>query len=90
MPALLELRPQVPAAGTGGVAGTSILFAVEPPGTALLIAVLDGDDAIQEQREDAVAAAQEILRQVRSGPDPESAGHCYPDAGSVLGAFGSG
>jgi phage shock protein A len=90
IPALLELRPQVPAVGAGGVAGTSILFAVDPPGTALLIAVLDGDDAIQEQREDAVAAAQEVLRQARSGPDPESAGHCYPDAGSVLGAFGSG
>lgn len=87
-PALLELRPQVPAVDAGSVAGTSILFAVEPPGTAVLIAVLDGDDAIQEQRADAVAAARDVLRQAPSGRDPELAGHSYPDAGAVLAAFG--
>jgi hypothetical protein len=87
IPVLLELRPGVPA-GETGVAETSILFAVEPPGTALLIAVLDGGDAIREQRGDAVAAAREVLRQAQSGPDPELAGQCYPDAGAVLAAFG--
>ena len=89
LPALLELRPQVPAADAGSVAETCILFAVEPPGTALLIAVLDGDDAIQEQRDDAVAAARDVLRQARADRDPGLAAHCYPDVGSVLAAFGS-
>lgn len=89
VPALLELRPQVPAEDAGSAAETSILFAVEPPGTALLIAVLDGGNAIQEQRDDAVAAAREVLWQTRSSQDPELAAHCYPDAGSVLAAFRS-
>ncbi len=89
LPALLELRPGVPAGDAGSAAETSILFAVEPPGTALLIAVLDGGDAIREHRGDAVAAAQDVLRQARSSQDPELAAHCYPDAGSVLATFGS-
>jgi phage shock protein A len=87
-PALLELRPAAPAADAGSVAETSILFAVEPPGAALLIAVLDGGDAIAEHREDAVAAARDVLRQAQPGQDPELAGQCYPDAASVLAAFG--
>ena len=78
-PVLLELRPE---------AETSILFAVEPPGTALLIAVLDGGGAIREHRDDAVTAARDVLRQVRAGQDPQLAGHGYPDAGSVLAEFG--
>jgi phage shock protein A len=88
LPALLELRPGVPAGEAGGGTETSILFAVEPPGTALLIAVLDGAGAIREHRGDAVAAARDVLRQAQAGQDPELAGHCYPDAGSVLAAFG--
>ncbi len=87
-PALLELRPGVPTQDAEGAAETSILFAVEPPGTARLIAVLDGGDAIQQHRADALAAARDVLRQARSGQDPEPAGHCYPDAASVLAAFG--
>lgn len=87
LPALLELRPGVPAGQAGRTAGTSILFAVEPPGTALLIAVLDGAEAIREHHGEAVAAARDALRQPRSGPDPLLAGHSYPDAASVLAAF---
>ena len=93
LPALLELRPEVAAAEPGSAAEadqaaeTSILFAVDPPGTALLIAVLDGGDAIRDQRDDAVAAAQVVLRQAQSGQDPQLAGHSYPDAASVLAAF---
>ncbi len=60
---------------------------MDPPGTALLIAVLDGGDAIRDQRDDAVAAAQVVLRQAQSGQDPQLAGHSYPDATSVLAAF---
>jgi phage shock protein A len=88
LPVLLELRPGVPAGAADGAAETSILFAVVPPGTALLIAVLDGGDAIRQHQEDAVAAARDVLRQAHSGQDPEPAGHCYPDAGAVLAAFG--
>jgi hypothetical protein len=79
----MELRPGAPADD-----GIRILFAVEPPGTALLVAVLDGGDAIAEQREDAVAAARDVLRQAKPGQDPDLAGHCYPDAAAVLAAFG--
>ncbi len=84
IPALLELCPEVPtAAGTG----TGILFAVEPPGTALLVAVLDGAEAIREHHDEAVAAAREALREAGSGTDPLLSGHSYPDAASVLAAF---
>ena len=62
---------------------------MDPPGTALLIAVLDGGAAIREHRDDAVSAARDALRQARSGQDADQAGHSYPDAGSVLAAFGS-
>jgi len=97
VPALLELCPEVPtpevptpevptAEGTGR-AGTSILFAVEPPGTALLVAVLDGAEAIREHHDEAVAAARGALREARSGTDPLLAGPSYPDAASVLAAF---
>jgi hypothetical protein len=89
LPVLLELRPEVPAAEPGQAAETSILFAVDPPGTAVLIAVLDGGAAIRERRDDAVSAARDALQAARSDPDAELAGPSYPDAGSVLAAFGS-
>ncbi len=89
LPALLELRPEVPAGRRGRAAETSILFAVEPPGTALLIAVLDGGDAIQEHRGDAITAARDALRQAQPGQEAELARTSYPDAASVLAAFGS-
>jgi hypothetical protein len=87
IPALLELCPEVPSSAEAGGAGTSILFAVEPPGTALLIAVLDGAEAIREHHDEAVAAARDALREARSGTDPLLAGPSYPDAASVLAAF---
>jgi hypothetical protein len=74
---LQELRPEQQ---------TSILFAVQPPDSALLIAVLDGADAIEQHHDDAVAAARAVLRQ---GQAAEQTGHGYPDAGAVLAAFGS-
>jgi phage shock protein A len=92
-----ELGQGVPPAGAGGTAvllelrpeaETSILFAVEPPGTALLIAVLDGGDAIRDHRDDAVTAAREVLRQAQAGQDPQLAARGYPDARSVLAEFG--
>lgn len=46
---LLELRP-----GASSDSGIRILFAVEPPGTALLIAVLEGHDAVPHHYREAV------------------------------------
>jgi hypothetical protein len=89
LPALLELRPPAPSQQDTSGAETSILFAVEPPGTALLIAVLDGADAIAQHHGEAVAAAREALRQGQADQDGPQTGHSYPDAGSVLAAFGS-
>ena len=45
----MELRPGAPADSD-----IRILFAVEPPGTALLIAVLEGRDAVQDHYREAV------------------------------------
>ena len=61
----MELRPGVPADGD-----IRILFGVEPPGTALLIAVLEGRDAVQDHYREAVLLASEVLR--RSRPDPRT------------------
>lgn len=79
---LLELRPAAP-----GDHGTRILFAVEPPGTALLIAVLDGGDAVQEHYREAVLLAAGVLRRARAGHAPEAATHAFRDAQSFLDEF---
>ena len=76
---LLELRPGAPADS-----GIRILFAVEPPGTALLIAVLEGADAIRDHHREAVDLASEALREVRSGQAPEAAARTFDDAQSLL------
>jgi hypothetical protein len=80
---LLELRPGAPGDGDD----TRIIFAVEPPGTALLIAVLEGRDAVQERHREAVAASAELLRQAQAGQAPEAAAHAFDDARSFLGEF---
>jgi predicted XRE-type DNA-binding protein len=80
---LLELRPGVPGDGDD----IRIIFAVEPPGTALLIAVLEGRDAVRERRREAVAASAELLRQAQAGQAPEAAAHAFDDAASFLGEF---
>src|SRR5215472_6761142 len=64
-----------------------ILFAVEPPGTALLIAVLEGPEAVEEQYPEAVMAAADMLRRVRAGQAPEAGAHTYDDMRSFLAEF---
>jgi len=86
--ALLELRPGLPPGADPIGAEASILFAIETPGTAQLMAVLDGGDAIRERRDEAVAAARQALGQAQPGQDAQLAGYSYPDAQSVLAAFG--
>jgi hypothetical protein len=76
---LMELRPGAPADS-----GIRILFAVEPPGTALLIAVLEGDDAIRDYYREAVLLASDALRETRAGQAPEAAAHTFRDAQSFL------
>jgi len=61
-----------------------ILFAVEPPGTALLIAVLEGPEAVEEQYPEAVMASAYMLRRVRAGQAPEAAAHVYDGPRSFL------
>lgn len=79
---LLELRPGAPADND-----IRILFAVEPPGTALLIAVLEGDDAVRDHYRDAVLLASEVLREARAYRAREEAAHAFGDAQSFLEEF---
>jgi phage shock protein A len=66
---LMELRPVAPGAPEGS--DIRIIFAVEPPGTALLIAVLDGPDAVRDRHDEAVWLAAEELQRVRHGQKPD-------------------
>jgi hypothetical protein len=76
------LRP-----GTPGDSGFCLLFAAEPAGTALLLAVLDGTEAVDERYFEAVLAAAGLLQQVRAGQAPEAAVHGYLDPGPFLAEF---
>lgn len=66
---LLALRPS---------AHIRIIFAVEPPGTALLIAVLEGA-AVQTRRAEAVTLSARLLERVRAGQAPEATEHTVDD-----------
>ena len=79
---LMELRPGAPARSD-----TRILFAIEPPGTALLIAVLEGPEVVEDQFPEAVIASADMLRRVRAGQAPEAAAHAYADTRSWLHEF---
>jgi hypothetical protein len=79
---LMELRP----AGPEDTA-VRILFAVEPPGTALLIAVLDGPEAVRNQYLEAILLSADMLRQVRAGRAPEAVAHAYNSTPSLLADF---
>jgi hypothetical protein len=79
---LMELRP----AGTDGT-GIRILFAIEPPGTALLIAVLDGPEAVRDWYLEAILLSADMLRQVRAGQAPEAAAHGYNNPRDFLEEF---
>jgi len=78
----MELRPGAP-----WHSDIRILFAVEPPGTALLIAVLEGPEAVEDQYPEAAMASADVLRRVRAGQAPEAPAHAYNDPGSFLEEF---
>ena len=79
---LMELRPGAPLRSD-----IRILFAVEPPGTALLIAVLQGREAVEDQFPEAIMASADILGRIRAGQAPEAAAHTYADTRSFLAEF---
>src|SRR5215472_5015289 len=79
---LLDLRPGAPRDS-----GIRILFAVEPPGTALLIAVLEGQDAVRDDYPDAVWLSADVLQRVRAGHAPEAVAHAFAGTRSFLGEF---
>ncbi len=80
--ALMELRPGAPCDS-----GIGILFAIEPPGTALLIAVLEGHDAVRDHYREAVTLAAGVLQRLRTGQAPEATARTFGDAQSFLDEF---
>jgi hypothetical protein len=79
---LLELRPGAP-----GDSEIRLIFAIEPPGTALLIAVLEGRDTAREQYRDAVTLSGEVLLEARAGQAPEASARGYDDTRSLAEEF---
>ena len=78
---LLELRPGAP---DGEI---RLIFAVEPPGTALLIAVLEGREAARDQYRDAVTLSADVLLEARAGQAPEASARGYDDTRSFAEEF---
>ena len=76
---LMELRPGAPVHSD-----MRILFAVEPPATALLIAVLEGPEVVESRFPDALMASADMLRRVRAGQAPEATTHGYDSSRSFL------
>ena len=78
---LLELRPGAP---DGEI---RLIFAVEPPGTALLIAVLEGREAARDQYRDAVTLSADVLLEARARQAPEASARGYDDTRSFAEEF---
>jgi hypothetical protein len=79
---LMELRPGAP-----DDTDLRVLFAVEPGGAALMIAALEGAEAVEEHYPEAILLAADLLRRVRAGQAPEAAAHGYDDMRSFLDEF---
>src|SRR5580704_6689690 len=91
---LLELRPATPAtpaaSGTPAVPGDGdirLIFGLEPPGTALMIAVLEGREAARDQYRDAVLLSADVLLEARAGQAPEASARAYDDTRSLAEEF---
>jgi DNA-binding XRE family transcriptional regulator len=82
---LSELRPGAP--GDGEI---RILFAVEPVGTALLIAVLEGREVARDQYREAVTLSAEVLVEARAGQAPEASARGYDTERSLVEEFFGG
>jgi DNA-binding XRE family transcriptional regulator len=79
---LMELRP-----GGAGGSNVGVIFAIEPPGTALLISVVDAGGASRPLLTEAVRVSADVLWQVRNGRDPQASEWVFEDAQSFLGEF---
>ena len=79
---LMELRPGAP-----GDIGIRILFAIEPPGTALLLSVLEGSEAVRDHHGQAIMLSADILRRVRAQQEPEAASRGYESPAAFLAEF---
>jgi phage shock protein A len=79
---LLELRPGAP-----GDSEVRLIFAIEPPGTALLIAVLEGRDTARDQYRAAVTLSGAVLLEARAGQAPEASARGYDDTRSLAEEF---
>ena len=82
---LLELRPGAP--GDGEI---RLIFGLEPPGTALLIAVLEGREAARDQYREAVLLSADVLLEARAGEAPEDWARGYDDVRSLAEEFFGG
>jgi hypothetical protein len=81
-PGLMELRPD--GRDDGDI---RILFAFEPAGAVLVIAVLEGHDAWRDHYDEAVSLSSELLRSARAGDAPEAAARRYDGARPFLDEF---
>ncbi|HET7017017.1 MAG TPA: hypothetical protein VFI65_24045 [Streptosporangiaceae bacterium] len=79
---LMELRPGAPENGA-----IRILFAFEPAGTALLLAVLEGQETIAEHFGQALGLAADTLCEVRAGQAPEATARTYDDSQSFFAEY---
>jgi phage shock protein A len=79
---LLELRP-----GSPGDGDIRLIFGLEPPGTALLIAVLEGREAARDQYRDAVLLSADLLLEARAGQAAEASARAYDDTRSLAEEF---
>jgi phage shock protein A/DNA-binding XRE family transcriptional regulator len=85
---LLELRPGAPGTpGTPGDGDIRLIFGLEPPGTALMIAVLEGREAARDQYRDAVLLSADVLLEARAGQAPEASARAYDDTRSLAEEF---
>ena len=85
---LLELRPATPGTpGTPADGDIRLIFGLEPPGTALMIAVLEGREAARDQYRDAVLLSADVLLEARAGQAPEASARAYDDTRSLAEEF---
>jgi phage shock protein A/DNA-binding XRE family transcriptional regulator len=85
---LLELKPATPATpGAPGDGDIRLIFGLEPPSTALMIAVLEGRQAARDQYRDAVLLSADVLLEARAGQAPEASARAYDDTRSLAEEF---
>ena len=82
---LLELRPGAP--GAPGDDEIRLIVGLEPAGTAMLIAVLEGREAARDQYRDAVLLSADVLREARAGQAPEASEVGYDDTRALAEEF---